>query len=410
VRGLFRVRTSLAVVTGMQRVLGYVPRTTRWCRLATFAAVSWTAVACDSAEVGSPPTSLVEPSVGSAAPGTESAAVGTATAASSSARSVLDDLLVDFAGDRDGGVAVLVAHDGIATTAATGVANDAGDEITPETPFRVGSISKPFVATMVLQLVDEGRVALDEPLSTYLPDTPIGAAVTIRALLSHRSGLPNYTDVGSTLDDALANRSRTFSPDEILASVAAIPPDEPDQHFAYSNTNYILLGQLIEQLDATDLNTSLRQRITEPLKLDVTRFATGSDPAPAGVAAGWSPGVLDGDRDADYTSIASGAWAAGALVSTVGELATFLHALFAGELITARSLTEMTATGADGYGLGLFIASFDRGRTGYGHNGGIFGYTATMAIHPESGDTVVVATNNDRLVADQLAAQIITSW
>ena len=348
--------------------------------------------------------------MGSAAPGTASTALATTTPPATSTRSVLDDQLVDFADDHDGGVAVLVAHDGVTTTAARGAANDAGDEITPETPFRVGSISKPFVATMVLQLVDEGRVALDAPLSTYLPATPIGAAVTIRALLSHRSGLPNYTDVGSAIDDALENRSRTFSPAEILGYVAAIPPDEPDQNFSYSNTNYILLGQLIEELDGTDLNTSLRQRITGPLELEVTRFATGADPTPAGVAAGWSPGLLAGGRDADYTSIASGAWAAGALVSTVGELTTFLHALFADELITARSLTEMTATGPDGYGLGMFIASFDQGRTGYGHNGGIFGYTATMAIHPETGDTVVVATNNDRLIADQLAARIITSW
>ena len=92
--------------------------------------------------------------------------------------------------------------------------------------------------------------------TTYLPDTRIGGAPHDPRLLSHRSGLPNYTDAGSALDDALANRSHEFSPDEILGYVASIPPDEPDQHFSYSNTNYILLGQLIEELDGTDLNTS----------------------------------------------------------------------------------------------------------------------------------------------------------
>ena len=404
--------TSLAAVaTGMSRSLGYVRRATGWGLVATVVGASLTVAACDSSEVASPASSRPGASPATA-PGTRPAATGTATTTATSgvAEPTLEDLLVRFVGDDDGGVAALVVHDGITTTAATGVANDAGDEITPDTPFRVGSISKPFIATMVLQLVDEGRVDLDESLSTYLPDTPIGADVTVRALLGHRSGLPNYTDVGQAMSDALGNRSRQFGPDEILDYVATIPPEVPDQRFAYSNTNYILLGQLIERLESADLNTVLRQRISGPLELAVTRFATGEDPAPAGVAAGWSPGILDGDDDTDYTSIASMAWAAGALVSTVGELATFLDALFAGQLLASPTLAEMTATGSDGYGLGMALTGFGRDGTGYGHGGAIFGYTAFMAIEPETGHTVVVVTNNDQLVADALAAQIITSW
>lgn len=164
----------------------------------------------------------------------------------------LDDLLVDFVGDRDGGGAVLVVRNGTTTTAAAGDANAAGDLIRPATPFRVGSISKPFVATMVLQLVDEGRVDLDEPLSAHLPDTPIGGDVTTRALLSHRSGLPNCTDVGGLIRDVLADRSRVLTPIDILSYIEAVKPGESDQHFASSNTNDILSGQLVEHLDGAD--------------------------------------------------------------------------------------------------------------------------------------------------------------
>ena len=204
----------------------------------------------------------------------------------------LDALLVDALGEQDGGIAVLSIRDGVTTSAVAGVANAAGDPIAADTPFRVGSISKPFVATMVLQLVDEGSVDLDEPLSTYLPNTPIGGDVPIRMLLNHRSGLPNYTDQSAFIPDVFEDRNRVFTPDEILAWVEGTVTDEPGQHFAYSNTNYILLGQLIERVTGTDLDTALRQRISEPLGLEATRFATVETANPDGLAAPWSSAVF----------------------------------------------------------------------------------------------------------------------
>ena len=121
-------------------------------------------------------------------------------------------------------------------------------------------------------------------------------------------------------------------------------------------------------------------------------------------------GTLDGDPGAVYDSIASSAWAAGALVSNVEQLSTFLAALFAGELLSAHALAEMTATGSEGYGLGLAAAGLGVHQPGYGHGGAIFGYTSIMAIAPATGDTIVVTTNNDDLIADQLAKQIIANW
>jgi D-alanyl-D-alanine carboxypeptidase len=263
---------------------------------------------------------------------------------------------------------------------------------------------------MVLQLVDEGRVELDEPLSAYLPDTPVGGDVTVRSLLSHRSGIPNYTDQSGFFVAVLADRNRTYSPDEILEFVADEPVAPTDQQFSYSNTNYILLGQLIEKVTVTELPAALRTRIAEPLALEATTFAGSGNAQPGNLAAGWSPGVLTGDPATPYESIASSAWAAGALISTTGDLARFLTGLFAGELISEESLDQMTDVADDGYGLGLFAARLGPDSPGYAHNGVIPGYTSTMAIDPVSGDVLVILTNNDALIADQLAPRILLDW
>jgi D-alanyl-D-alanine carboxypeptidase len=378
-------------------------------RLTIALAVLWVA-ACGADQGESSTSRLVAESSAAPTAPPETPPPPTTSVPAAAATLELDALVGDFVGSRDGGVGALLIRAGATTTAAAGVANVGGDPVTAATRFRVGSISKTFVAAMVLQLVDEHRIELDRPLSTYLPDTPLGGDVTIRALLSHRSGLPNYTDDPTHVSELRADPSRYYTPDDILNVAARAPAGEPDQHFAYSNTNYILLGQLIEHLDATDLNTALHNRITGPLELDATSFATASDPSPSGVTAGWSAGVLDGDPAAAYHAIASSAWAAGSLVSTVGDLADFLAALFAGEVISERSLDEMTTIGPEGYGLGL--ASIDLGpdSTAYGHGGRIFGGSAAMAIEPASGDVLVIVTNNDGLIAERLAAQILENW
>ena len=376
--------------------------------MAVVTAILVSAHACDAGDDGMPARNTVLSSALSIAP-TDSPAAAT-TDASAADGLALGELLDEFVGDEHGGVAALVSRDGESTSAAAGVANIVGDPITPATPFRVGSISKPFVATMILQLVDEGRVELDEPLSSYLPDAPVGGDVTIRALLSHRSGLPNYTDRSDFIRDAVTELSRRFTPAEVLTYIETVPRQEPNQSFVYSNTNYILLGQVIEQVDRMDLNTALRERITLPLQLDATRFASGDDPTPLGLAAGWSAGILDGEPDDVYASIASSAWAAGALISTVGDLAQFLTSLFAGQLISDRALDEMTTTGSEGYGLGLFAVNFGPAQSGYGHDGMIFGYTASMAIDPATNDMIVIATNNEELQAGELAVRVLENW
>ena len=305
-----------------------------------------------------------------------------------------------------GGAVVLSVQDGEAVYFATGTANAAGDPLDPTQPFRVGSISKTFVSAIVLQMVDDGVVDLDSPLSTYLPDTPIGADATVRQLLGHDSGIPNYTDQVAFMEAVVADPSGAVPLRDVLDSVADVPAGEVGV-FSYSNTNYILLGQMIEELEQDSLNNVLARRITTPLGLDDTYFADLITPARSDIALGWSDGFSSGDIPVSYRSVATTAWAAGSLISSTEDLHTFLIALLQEDLVSLESLGQMTFTGVDGYGLGLFQAGLGEGKLGYGHSGGIFGYSSTMAMDPISGDTIIVLTNNDRISADAIAAEVI---
>ena len=320
----------------------------------------------------------------------------------------LEGLLVEFIGETDGGVVALAVRNGQTTEAAVGVADSSGKPLTSDMAFRVGSISKSFTATMVLQMVDQGLVDLDKPLGDYLPDTPIGSTATIRSLLSHQTGIANYTDQPAFFADVLADRARSLSTEEILAYVLDTETGTTD--FSYSNTNYILLGQLVEHIDGRSLNDSLQARIAGPLGLETTAFAGRGIADPANLVAGWSPGALSGDADAEYESVASSAWAAGSLISSASDLLTFMSGLFDGQLISPDRLTEMTDVAATGYGFGLFEAYLGVDNPGYAHNGGIPGYSSTMGISPGSGDAIVILTNNDALIADLLAPRILMNW
>lgn len=316
----------------------------------------------------------------------------------------LDELVGSFLGDHDGGIDVLRITEGIVERSAAGDGSAAGEALEPGRAFRVGSISKSFVAVMVLQLVDEGLIDLDQPLGTYLTETPAGADITIRQLLSHRSGLANYTDQRQFFLDAFADLAAVIAPETIIAYVINEPSGTVGE-FSYSNTNYILLGQLIESVDGRSLNESLSARVTGPTGLADTYFEAADHDDAVDLVGGYSAGVIAGDVAADYRAISSGAWAAGALVSTTDDLAAFLAALLNAELTSAESLEQMMSVGDSGsgidYGFGLHRLSL-----GVGHGGAIPGYMSAMAIDPENGDTIVVLVSNDELQADTLAKQV----
>ncbi len=360
------------------------------------AALGATACTSTSAELVAAPTTVEQPQI-------------TDIAESSSRQDEIDALTADFVAGADGGAILLTSRGGETFSSAAGSLNARGESLAVDTPMRVGSVSKPFVATMVLQLVAEGAVDLDAPLIGYLPETPLGADVTVRQLLSHRSGLPDYTAQPVFPSLLLDGPGTVYSPDDMLTLVADVATEESGGNYEYSNTNYILLGQLVEAIDSVDINAALAARITEPLGLSHTKFVFNEGENLAGLASFWSPGFNDGDTDFQYQAISSSAWAAGSLVSTVGDLNLFMAALLNGDLIPDDLQAQMMDTGDSDYGLGLASAPLGIGRTGYGHAGYIPGYQSVMFVEPETLDAYIAITNDDSLIANDLLVRVLTT-
>jgi D-alanyl-D-alanine carboxypeptidase len=252
--------------------------------------------------------------------------------------------------------------------------------------FRVASQTKVFVSTIVLQLVAEGRVRLDAPVGRYLPRLlPDGDEITVRQLLSHRSGLYDpQVEVYRTLQDIYDRRLEHWTPRQVLTLSNAhgllFPPGTA---FSYSNTNYVVAGLLIERVTGTTIARQLERRIVRPLGLRHTWFPADTAALPPPRLHGYMP--LDDQPplvDADITWFnPSFFWASGALVSNVDDLDRFYDALFDGRLLPARLLAEMLApndTGVPGwsYGLGLEEYTLPCGAVAVGHTGALPGYNS----------------------------------
>lgn len=299
------------------------------------------------------------------------------------------------------GVVVRVDVGGAVQSATAGTADIAtGADITPSARFRVGSLTKTYVATVVLQLVGEKRVVLDCPIEHYLPGLlNNGKRITVRQLLNHTSGVPDYTQDPSLL--AGITSGRVYTPRELIALGNSMPRSHaPGTRWSYSNTNYIVAGLLVEKVTGRKLATVLENRIFRPLNLTHTSFATVT---PAGTAHGyvpaqWSP-AQDG-RPYDVTAVnASHAWAAGAIVSNVSDVSTFYRALFSGRLLAPAQLRAMKTTVAQDpkdpqstfrYGLGIERVR-DTCGVNWGLGGAIFGYSTAAYYNERTGRTFVIA-------------------
>jgi D-alanyl-D-alanine carboxypeptidase len=268
--------------------------------------------------------------------------------------------------------------------------------------FRVGSVTKSFVATVLLQLVGERRLALADPVDRWLPGVlPDGDQITVRHLLQHTSGVFNYTDRLSelypTVPDLVASRYRTWRPNELLALTTGQPPlFEPGTSWSYSNTNYILLGLIVRRVTGNDYATEVRRRILLPLGLHDTEVP-GTNPF---IAGPHSHGYLPLERDGSLIPVditvlnPSVAWAAGEMLSTTNDLNRFYGALNGGRLLRPALLAQMRTSflSAD-YGLGLQTLTLPGGITLWGHTGGIFGYL-TVAMSTADGRRQLTASVN----------------
>jgi D-alanyl-D-alanine carboxypeptidase len=308
--------------------------------------------------------------------------------------------------DAPGGVILAIVRPNGEVIAASGGHQSGGSPIPTDGRVRIGSVTKTFMAVLVLQLVDEGRVDLDAPARTYVTDPPPPAGVTVRDLLQHTSGLPGDAQPGF-LERIQGQPKQPLTPQQILAFTRDVPPlFEPGTGWSYSNTNYIYLGLLIEDVTGMPVANALRIRIIQPLGLDDTYLA-GAEEGPPVIRAPIRIGDREFPYDYPYTSIATSAWTAGAMVSSASDLGAFFGALFAGKLLSHSALREMTtiAPGSQaddppsGYGLGLtewHPAEFP-GMELYGHGGGIAGFLTLVFHDPVKGITYFAAGTDLRL-------------
>lgn len=271
---------------------------------------------------------------------------------------------------------------------------------TPATKFRIGSITKQFTAASVLLLQENGKLKLEDPVKTYLPDAPKAwDKVTVYNLLTHTSGITNFTG----LPGWDTYKLQDHTPQDSIALFRDKPLDfEPGTKFYYSNSNYILLGQIIEKLSGMSYADFLQKNIFTPLAMTETGVDHTSIILPQR-AQGYDS-VPDGFKHAAYVS-ATIPYSAGFLYSTVGDLLKWEHGLFGGHVLSAASLRTMTTANKGEYGMGLFIK--DAAHHGViTHNGSIEGFDTSLNFYPDKQLTIIVLGNVKTDAPDKIAEQL----
>ena len=325
------------------------------------------------------------------------------------ARAVDAYLAAEAAAGRFSGV-VLVGRQGhIAFEAGYGYANQAaGMPNTPQTRFCIGSVTKPFTAAAVLQLQERGKLRLSDPIAAYLPDCPPAwRAITIEQLLMHTAGLADYFYLPGF--GAMANQ--TLAPSELVAMFRNQPLGcTPGERFSYSNSGYILLGQIIEQVSGESYGRYISDNILQPAGMASTTYGRSLDTAgtATGYAIAWKPALqID----------VSLAYAAGGLYSTIEDLYRWEQALGRPGLLSQTSLDALlqprvkVPTRKDWYyGYGWFVRSRD-GVPEVFHPGLLYGYSAHIARYPTEGLTIIMLSNLEEApladYVDWIAGQVL---
>ncbi len=252
------------------------------------------------------------------------------------------------------------------------------------TKYRIGSISKMFTSTMIFELVEEGKLKLATTLDVYFPKLPNANKITISNLLNHRSGIHNFTNDPAYLDYMAQPKTQ----DEMLAIISQNKVDfQPDEKAAYSNSNFVILGFIIEKITKQSYAANLKQRITSKIGLSNTYYGgktnLNNNECFSYQFAGYWKLMPETDM-----SIPGGA---GAIVSTPTDLTKFIEALFSLKLVSQSSLNQMK-TITDGIGMGIFqIPFYDQ--KAWGHNGGIDGFGSNLAYFPDDKLAIAYCTN-----------------
>jgi CubicO group peptidase (beta-lactamase class C family) len=278
-----------------------------------------------------------------------------------------------------------------------------------ETVFRIGSITKQFTAAAIMQLVEAGKVSLDDEITRFFPDYPTqGHTVTVRHLLTHTSGIKSYTGIPAFQ----RMRTRSLTDEELVDVFKDLPFDfAPGEEYRYNNSAYYLLGMVVEEVSGETYKDYVRNHIFEPLGMTGSLYCD-EQPIIPWRAEGY--GRRDGELVNDDYLAMSLPGAAGALCSTVPDLLTWTEALTTGQVVSPESYALMTTRNTlndgseTGYGFGLGVSTH-LGHARVAHSGGINGFSTFMAHFPEEDLDVVVLANTEGAEPGRLA-EVISRW
>ena len=279
--------------------------------------------------------------------------------------------------------------------------------ITPADHTRIGSITKTFTITALLQLAEKGLVSLEDPISKYVPGMPNGDTATLGNLAAMTSGIPSYTENKAFTDALFANTSKAWTPQQLVDVVKGeAPMFAPGTKFYYSNTNTVLLGMVMEQVTGKPMEQIFSEQIFTPLGLTQTSFPGSSTEIPAPYLRGITVQGQPAGQTADATNW-SPTWAftAGEIISTLDDLRVWAKALATGQgllgaeyqqkRLDSLKSTVPPNTPEKTYGLGFGIAN------GWiGHTGELPGYNTAAYYNPTNQTTIVVMVNSDIAAAN----------
>jgi CubicO group peptidase (beta-lactamase class C family) len=323
------------------------------------------------------------------------------SAAAQDAAARMDQVVQSYVPARFMGTVLVARGDTVVLSKAYGAANlEWNIPNTPATKFRLGSLTKQFTAASILLLEERGKLKVDEPVKTYLPDAPAAwDKITIFNLLTHSSGIPNFT----SFPDYAATQAFATPVEKVVARFRDKPLDfAPGEKMSYSNSGYVLLGYLIERITGGSYATFVQDNIFTPLGMKdsgydsnsavILRRASGYAPSPTGpVNAGFI-----------HMSIPH---AAGALYSTTEDLLKWQQALHGARVVSAASLQKMTTPFKGDYAFGLVVRTVN-GRKMIAHGGGIEGFNTSLSYFPDEKLTIVVLSNINGPTADELGSKL----
>lgn len=271
---------------------------------------------------------------------------------------------------------------------------------TKNSKYRIGSISKSFTAVLILKAVEEEKIALDQPVDTWFPTITNAKKITVKQLLSHRSGLHNFTDN----KDYLTWNSQPKTEKEMVDIIAKGGSNfEPGSKAAYSNSNFVLLSYILEKTFSKSYSDLVQQYIVNPIGLENTYVFGNIHPNNNECTSYTYSGTWKVEKETDYT-IPLGA---GAITSTPIDLTKFSEALFGGKLLNPETL-DIMKTIKDGYGMGLFQIPF-YSRIGYGHTGGIDGFTAVYSYFEEDKIAYALTSNGTNTNNNAISVAVLSA-